>query len=50
MAFITQANVYGVYGQGFDELKFKKDARLQEQLEKDEQQLAQAANQQHATE
>lgn len=49
-AFITQANVNGVYGQGFDELKFKKDARFQEQLEKDEQQLAQAPTQQHATE
>jgi len=32
-AFITQANVNGVYGQGFDELKFKQDQRLREQLE-----------------
>lgn len=32
-AFITQANVNGVYGQGFDELKYKKDAKLQEELE-----------------
>lgn len=32
-AFITQANVNGVYGQGFDELKFKQDQRLREELE-----------------
>lgn len=32
-AFITQANVNGVYGQGFDELKFKQDIKLREQLE-----------------
>lgn len=32
-AFITQANVNGVYGQGFDELKYKKDAKLQEELQ-----------------
>ncbi|MDE5750786.1 MAG: YitT family protein, partial [Duncaniella sp.] len=34
-AFITQANVNGVYGQGFDELKFKQDQRLREQLERE---------------
>lgn len=33
-AFITQANVNGVYGQGFDELKYKKDAKLQEELQR----------------
>lgn len=38
-AFITQANVNGVYGQGFDELKFKRDAKLQEQLLQDEQKI-----------
>ncbi|MCM1521083.1 MAG: YitT family protein [Muribaculaceae bacterium] len=32
-AFITQANVNGVYGQGFDELKFKQDLKLREELE-----------------
>lgn len=32
-AFITQANVNGVYGQGFDELKFKQDLKLRKQLE-----------------
>ena len=32
-AFITQANVNGVYGQGFDELKFKQDLKLRQQLE-----------------
>lgn len=35
-AFITQANVNGAYGQGFDELKYKEDAKLQERLEHDE--------------
>lgn len=35
-AFITQANVNGVYGQGFDELKYKQDLKLQEELEHDE--------------
>ena len=34
-AFITQANVNGAYGQGFDELKFKQDQRLREQLERE---------------
>ena len=32
-AFITQTNVNGVYGQGFDELKFKQDQKLREELE-----------------
>lgn len=32
-AFITQSNVNGVYGQGFDELKFKQDQKLREELE-----------------
>lgn len=36
-AFITQANVNGVYGQGFDELKFKQDAKLRRQLEEEAQ-------------
>ena len=36
-AFISQANVNGVYGQGFDELKFKRDLKLQEQLESENQ-------------
>lgn len=31
-AFITQANVNGVYGQGFDEMKFKADRELSERL------------------
>ncbi|MDE6036710.1 MAG: DUF2179 domain-containing protein, partial [Duncaniella sp.] len=35
-AFITQANVNGVYGQGFDEIKYKEDAKLQARLEHDE--------------
>lgn len=34
-AFISQANVNGVYGQGFDELKFKQDLRLREELEQE---------------
>lgn len=38
-AFITQANVNGVYGQGFDEIKFKRDAKLQEELLHDEQMM-----------
>lgn len=36
-AFITQANVNGVYGQGFDELKFKQDMKLRQELEKEAQ-------------
>lgn len=32
-AFITQANVNGVYGQGFDELKLKKDESLKMEIE-----------------
>lgn len=36
-AFITQANVNGAYGQGFDELKFKQDLHLREQLEQEAQ-------------
>lgn len=32
-AFITQANVNGVYGQGFDQLKFKDDEDLSKQLD-----------------
>lgn len=32
-AFITQANVNGVYGQGFDEMKVRQDQRLRETLE-----------------
>ena len=39
-AFISQANVNGVYGQGFDELKFKRDLKLQEQLERDSEEAA----------
>lgn len=35
-AFITQANVNGVYGQGFDELKFKQDAKLREEFQQAE--------------
>ncbi|MDE5668859.1 MAG: YitT family protein [Duncaniella sp.] len=35
-AFITQANVNGVYGQGFDELKFKQDAKLSEEYKQAE--------------
>lgn len=35
-AFITQANVNGVYGQGFDEMKVKSDLQLDLQLEKEE--------------
>lgn len=35
-AFITQANVNGAYGQGFDELKFKQDEKLKEELAHDE--------------
>ena len=35
-AFITQANVNGVYGQGFDEMKVKQDMRLCETLEHEE--------------
>lgn len=38
-AFITQANVNGVYGQGFDELKFKQDAKLRRQLEEEAQNI-----------
>ncbi|MCH5326261.1 MAG: YitT family protein [Duncaniella sp.] len=34
-AFITQGNVNGVYGQGFDELKFKQDLKLREEIEHD---------------
>ena len=34
-AFITQANVNGAYGQGFDELKFKQDLKLRRQLEQE---------------
>lgn len=34
-AFITQANVNGVYGQGFEQLKVKNDAKLQEVLDKE---------------
>ena len=41
-AFITQANVNGAYGQGFDELKYKEDAKLQERLEHDERLAADA--------
>ena len=42
-AFITQANVNGVYGQGFDELKYKQDLKLREELEQEaEQAMAQA--------
>lgn len=32
-SFITQANVNGAYGQGFDELKYKNDAKLAEELQ-----------------
>ena len=35
-AFITQANVNGVYGQGFDMLKFKADQELSRKLGEDE--------------
>ncbi|MDE6378629.1 MAG: YitT family protein [Duncaniella sp.] len=35
-AFITQANVNGVYGQGFDEMKVKQDMKLCEKIEHDE--------------
>ena len=35
-AFITQANVNGVYGQGFDEMKVKRDMKLCEKIEHDE--------------
>lgn len=34
-AFITQANVNGVYGQGFDELKLKADDSLTRELDED---------------
>ena len=34
-AFITQGNVNGVYGQGFDQLKVKKDLRLEQQLDQE---------------
>ena len=34
-AFITQGNVNGVYGQGFDQLKLKNDAKLNEKLSGD---------------
>lgn len=34
-AFITQAHVNGVYGEGFDELKFKEDAALSARLDTD---------------
>lgn len=34
-AFITQANVNGVYGQGFDPLKFKTDVELSKKLDAD---------------
>lgn len=34
-AFITQANVNGAYGQGFDQLKFKPDQELSRRLEED---------------
>lgn len=39
-AFITQTNVNGVYGQGFDQLKVKKDARLEEELDKEAYEMA----------
>lgn len=39
-AFITQANVNGVYGQGFDQIKFKKDAKLEQQLDEEAYQMA----------
>lgn len=39
-AFITQANVNGVYGQGFDQIKFKKDAKLKQQLDEEAYQMA----------
>lgn len=32
-AFITQANVNGVYGQGFDQIKLKMDTQTQEEIE-----------------
>ncbi len=35
-AFITQANVNGVYGQGFDEMKVKQDRALCKKIEHDE--------------
>lgn len=35
-AFITQANVNGVYGEGFDELKYKRDEKLQAELSREE--------------
>ena len=35
-AFITQGRVNGAYGQGFDELKYKEDTKLQARLEHDE--------------
>lgn len=35
-AFITQANVNGVYGQGFDEMKVKQDQKLCETIEQEE--------------
>jgi len=34
-AFITQANVNGVYGQGFDQLKFKADDDLSKKLDEE---------------
>lgn len=34
-AFITQANVNGVYGQGFDQLKFKADDELNKKLDEE---------------
>ncbi len=34
-AFITQGNVNGVYGQGFDQLKLKNDSKLNDELNED---------------
>lgn len=42
-AFITQANVNGVYGQGFDQLKFKADMELSKRLEEEDEEREVAA-------
>ena len=42
-AFITQANVNGVYGQGFDELKYKEDAKLRAHIKHEEELAAGSA-------
>ncbi len=39
-AFITQANVSGVYGEGFDKLKVKSDVKLKEQLDMEAYEMA----------